>query len=341
MTILLVSPNWLGDAVMALPAAADIRRCAGTSRLAVAARASVAELWSMARGVDEVVTIPHGRGLHRRAAIRGGAERLRAVGADAAILLPHSLQAALTVRRAGVAERWGYRRGLRALLLTRAVPAPRGRLHQADYYRHLAAALGFPSGDRVPRIDVPADVTAAARGLLAAEGWAPGAPLLGVAPGAAYGGAKRWPPERFAAVASALARSHGLQPVIVGSAGDRGTACAIEAELGKIDSPGTRPALNLAGRTGLAQLAGVLATCAAFVSNDSGAMHLAAAVGTPVVALFGATDERVTAPLASRARVLTADAWCRPCLLRECPLDHRCMLGLEAGAVAEAVGELL
>jgi heptosyltransferase-2 len=341
MTILLVSPNWLGDAVMALPAAADVRRHERTSRLAVAARASVAELWSMADGVDEVVTLPHGRGLDRWGAIREGADQLRSVGADAAILLPNSLQSALTARRAGVPERWGYRRGPRGPLLTRAVPAPRGRVHQADYYRHLVGALGFPNGDRVPRLDVPPAVTAAARELLAAEGWPPGVPLLGIAPGAAYGGAKRWPPERFAAVACALARSHGLQPVIVGSAGDRGSACAIEAEVGKITGSGTRPPLNLAGRTSLAQLSGVLATCGALVSNDSGAMHLAAAIGTPVVALFGATDERVTAPLAARARVLTADAWCRPCLLRECPLDHRCMLGLDAGAVAKAVGELL
>ena len=341
MTILLVSPNWLGDAVMALPAAADVRRQEGTSRLVVSARPGVAELWSMVPGVDEVVTLPHGRGLKRWDALREGAERLRAIGADAAVLLPHSLQSTLTAHRAGVSERWGYRRGLRGLLLTRAVPAPPGRLHQADYYRHLVGALGFPNGDRVPRLDVPPAVTAAARELLAAQGWRPGVPLLGIAPGAAYGGAKRWPAERFAAVAAALGRSHLLQPVIVGSAGDRGTACAIEAELGKINSSGARPPLNLAGRTGLAQLAGVLATCAACVSNDSGAMHLAAAVGTPVVALFGATDERVTAPLAARARVLTADAWCRPCLLRECPLDHRCMLGLDAGAVATSVGELL
>jgi len=150
MTILLVSPNWLGDAVMALPAAADVRRQERTSRLAVSARSGVAELWSMVPGVDVVVTLPHGRGLERWAALREGAERLRAIGADAAILLPHSLQSALTARRAGVSERWGYRRGLRGLLLTRAVPAPRGRLHQADYYRHLVGALGFPNGDRVP-----------------------------------------------------------------------------------------------------------------------------------------------------------------------------------------------
>ena len=146
---------------------------------------------------------------------------------------------------------------------------------------------------------------------------------------------------------------------------DRAATCAIEAELGKIYRDGFKTclrragpaastdlgtagrsapgpaALNLAGRTDVPQLAGVLALCAAFVSNDSGAMHLASAVGTPVVALFGPTDERVTAPVDARARVLTAAAWCRPCLLRECPLDHRCMNGIDAGAVARAAGELL
>ena len=342
MTILLVSPNWLGDAVMALPAAAAIRRAATTKRVVVAARPGVAQLWELIAGVDRVVPLPKGSGTHRWTAMRRGAEAMRAVAADAAVLLPNSFQSALTVRLAGIPDRGGYRRHFRGPLLTRAVPGPRGRLHQADYYRHLVAALGFAADDRVPRLDVPAAAIAGARDLLAAAGWAPGVPLLGIAPGAAYGGAKRWPPERFAAVAAEAARTYGLQPVLVGAEGDRGTACAIEAELDKIKSSGPRPpAINLAGRTGLAQLAGVAATCAAFVSNDSGAMHLAAAVGTPVVALFGATDERVTAPLAARARVLTAEAWCRPCLLRECPLDHRCMLGLDAGTVARAVGDLL
>jgi heptosyltransferase-2 len=165
---------------------------------------------------------------------------------------------------------------------------------------------------------------------------------LGIAPGAAYGGAKRWPPERFAAVAAELAASHGLQPVLVGSVADRPATCAIGTELDRISGSGQRPAaIDLAGRTDIPQLAGVLALCAAFVSNDSGAMHLASAVGTAVVALFGPTDERVTAPLAGRARVLTASAWCRPCLLRECPLDHRCMLGIDAGTAARAAGEML
>jgi heptosyltransferase-2 len=342
MTVLVFSPNWLGDAVMALPAVADIRRQSTTRRLIVAARPSVAGLWTIVPGVDDVVVIERAAGSARWRMIGQNAGALRRTGPDAAVLLPNSLQTALSARRAGIPERWGYRRNLRGWLLTRAVPRPRGVVHQADYYRRLVAALGFPNGPRVPTLDVPAAVVAGAREVLSAAGWTPGTRLLGIAPGAAYGGAKRWPPDRFAAVAAELARTHGLAPVLVGSDADRAAACAIDTELGKIERTGDRPpAINLAGRTDIPRLAGVLALCAAFVSNDSGAMHLAAAVGTPVVALFGPTDERVTAPVAGRVRVLTASAWCRPCLLRECPLDHRCMNGIDADAAVRAVGELL
>ena len=342
MTALVFSPNWLGDAVMALPAVSDIRRHAATRRVIVAARPGVAGLWTIVAGVDDVVIIPRARGAARWQTLGEHAEAIRRTGADTAVLLPNSLQTALVARRAAIPERWGYRRSLRGWLLTRAVPRPRGLVHQTDYYRHLVAALGIANGDRVPRLDVPAGVVDGARDMLAGAGCTPGARLLGIAPGAAYGGAKRWPPERFAAVAAELARAHGLVPVLVGSDADRAATSAIEAELGKISHPGPAPAaINLAGRTDVPQLAGVLALCAAFVSNDSGAMHLAAAVGTPVLALFGPTDERVTAPVAARARVLTAAAWCRPCLLRECPLDHRCMNGIDAGTAARAAGELL
>ena len=342
MTALVFSPNWLGDAVMALPAVSDIRRHAATRRVIVAARPGVAGLWTIVAGVDDVVIIPRARGAARWQTLGEHAEAIRRTGADTAVLLPNSLQTALVARRAAIPERWGYRRSLRGWLLTRAVPRPRGLVHQADYYRHLVAALGIANGDRVPRLDVPAGVVDGARDMLAGAGCTPGARLLGIAPGAAYGGAKRWPPERFAAVAAELARAHGLVPVLVGSEADRAATSAIEAELGKISHPGPAPAaINLSGRTDIPQLAGVLALCAAFVSNDSGAMHLAAAVGTPVLALFGPTDERVTAPVAARARVLTAAAWCRPCLLRECPLDHRCMNGIDAGTAARAAGELL
>jgi heptosyltransferase-2 len=342
MNVVVFSPNWLGDAVMALPAVADIRRHEATRRLTVAARPSVAGLWEIVAGVDNVVAIPPARGAARWRTLGENAEALRRLEADVAVLLPNSFQTAVTARRAAIPERWGYRRNVRRWLLTRAVPRPRGLVHQADYYRRLVSALGIPNGNRTPRLEVPPRVAEQARAILEAAGWTSGTRLLGIAPGAAYGGAKRWPPERFAGVAAELAVSHGLQPVLVGSDADRLATCAIGTELDKMLGSGRRPAaIDLAGRTDIPQLAGVLALCAAFVSNDSGAMHLASAVGTAVVALFGPTDERVTAPVGGRARVLTASAWCRPCLLRECPLDHRCMLGIDAGTAAKAAGEML
>jgi heptosyltransferase-2 len=342
MTVLVFSPNWLGDAVMALPAVADLRCYAGTGRLVVAARPSVAELWRVVPGVDEVVMVAGSGGSALLANFGTNVRAVQQVEADVAVLLPNSLQTAIVARRAGIPERWGYRRNLRGWLLSRAVPHPRAAMHQVDDYRHLVAALGIENGPRTPRLEAPRDAVGAARAILTEHGWTPGTRLLGLAPGAAYGGAKRWLPDRFANVAGGLGRSHGAVSVLIGTEADGPAAWAIEAELDKIGRTGGRPAtINLVGRTDLRQLIGVLALCAAFVSNDSGAMHLAAALGVPVVALFGPTDDRVTAPIADRARVLTSAAWCRPCLLRECPLDHRCMTGIEADAVVRAAGEML
>jgi heptosyltransferase-2 len=342
MTVLVFAPNWLGDAVMALPTVADLRRHAGAGRLVVAARPSVTGLFHVVPGVDEVVMMAGSGGLAWVASLGANVRAAQQVQADVAVLLPNSLQTALVARRAGIPDRWGYRRGLRGWLLTRPVPRPRGTVHQVDYYRHLAAALGIENGPRMPHLNAPRDAVEAARQMLAESGWTPGTPLVGVAPGAAYGGAKRWLPDRFARVIAGLARSRGTASVLVGSEADGPAAWAIEGELDKIGRTGGRPAtINLVGRTDLRQLIGVLALCAAFVSNDSGAMHLAAALGVPVVALFGPTDDRVTAPIADRARVLTSAAWCRPCLLRECPLDHRCMAGIESDAVVRAAGEIL
>jgi len=342
MTVLVFAPNWLGDAVMALPTVADLRRHAAAGRLVVAARPGVAELFHVVPGVDEVVTVPGARGAARWGALEANVRAVQQIEADVAVLLPNSLQSAVVARRAGIPERWGYRRNLRGWLLTRAVPRPRGTVHQVDYYRHLVAALDIENGPRTPRLEAPTDAVDAARAILTDHGWTPGVQLLGLAPGAAYGGAKRWLPDRFATVADRLGRSHGAVSVFVGSEADGPAAWAIEAELDKIGRTGGRPAtINLVGRTDLPQLMGVLALCAAFVSNDSGAMHLAAALGVPVVALFGPTDDRATAPVAARATVLTSTAWCRPCLLRECPLDHRCMTGIDADTVIRAAGELL
>ncbi len=332
--LVILAPNWLGDAVMALPAIADVRRAAPAASITVAARASIAPLFAMAPDVDETLTLGDDE-----------AETLAARRFDTALLLPNSTRAAIVARRAGIAERWGYRTGWRGSLLTRAIPAPRGG-HQIEYYQHLVRALGFPSGPTEPRVRVSREAQEAGLNLLMEAGWNGRQPLVALAPGAAYGGAKRWPPEYFAELADGLA-ADGVQCVMVGTVADAGTAHDVERSAKARDRGPERAALlNLVGRTDLSTLAGVLSHCRALVTNDSGAMHLAAAVGISVTAMFGPTNERSTsphiadlrsaAPASPQTTILTHAVWCRPCMLRECPLDHRCMRGIEVATVLEA-----
>jgi heptosyltransferase-2 len=268
--------------------------------------------------------------------------RAKSIGRDvgAAILLPNSFRAAVAAARAGIPERWGYRTDWRGMLLTRAIDRPPAGIHQVDYYRHLVRALGFPNGPDAPRLEPSVAIRTAAADALEQAGWDGRMPLVALAPGAAFGGAKRWPPESFAALARALA-GDGVRPVLIGSPADAPGGRAIQSALG---DPAL--ALDLIGKTDLPTLAGVLAAARMLVANDSGALHLAAAVGTPVTALFGPTDDRVTAPRPnhtspSAAVVLTHPVWCRPCGLRECPLDHACMRGIEVTAAVDAAMRVL
>jgi len=321
------APNWLGDAVMALPAIAAVRAAYRQAALIVAARAPVAALFQEETDAaqDAIVIVDRER----------EAGQLRAVNADAILLLPNSFGSAWTARRAGIPERWGYRAAGRGWILTRAVTPPRAHIHQVDYYLGLVRALGCEGGPGVPRLRASSVSRARADGLLEQAGIQPGDRLIGFAPGAAYGHAKRWPPDRVARIAAA-ATAHGYVPVLLGATADRDTGRAIESSL----PPGMQ-VVNLIGRTTLGQLVGVAARCAAFVSNDSGAMHVAAALGVPLTAIFGPTDERVTSPAGpGRRLVLQEDVFCRPCMLRECPIDHRCMKRIAVERVIQSVGEL-
>ena len=336
--LVILAPNWLGDAVMALPAIADVRRGLATVHIAVAARAAVAPLFQLAYGVDDTIVLGRGVSLARVGSWTQIGAELRSHRFEAALLFPNSIHAALLAHRAGIPERWGYGGGVRAQWLTRAVPRIRGG-HQADYYRHLVAALGFSNGDREPRISVPAAARAAAEHLLRETGWNGSTPLVALAPGAAYGGAKRWPPKRFGELAARLA-ADGVVCVLIGSAADSAAAAEV-ADAFRSHAGSAAPLHDLTGRTDLPALAGVLQCCRALVTNDSGAMHLAAAGGVPVTAVFGPTNEKATHPIGADHAVVVHPVWCRPCMLRECPIDHRCMRGIEVGTVVDHARRLI
>ena len=322
------APNWLGDAVLALPALESLRAALPGTHITIAALASIAPMFheDTSAAPDAVLAIND----------RAKEAKLLADGRfDAALLLPNSFRSAWDARRAGIRERWGMSANLRRRLLTRAVKRPRGRVHHSTYYLALIRGLGFDIRESLPRMSARPQTAARVDALLSRHAIDGSARLVGFAPGAAYGHAKRWPPSRVAHVIERVVRDRHASCVLVGAAADRDAGREIESAL----PPGVRVA-NLIGQTDLRQLIGVLARCAAFVSNDSGAMHLAAALGVPVTAIFGPTDERVTSPLGNHD-VLVHQVFCRPCMLRDCPIDHRCMKGITADAVFAAVSARL
>jgi len=320
--LLVVAPNWLGDGVMALPAIADLRRALPEAVVSVLARPSVAPLFSIEKGVGRVfLTLDHAR----------GDKTAPDPVFDAAILLPNSFHSALMTLRAGIPERWGYRTDWRRALLTRAIEPPAGA-HQVDYYQQLVRAVGFATGPSVPHLDVPADVRQTAATLLRDRGW-DRRTIVALAPGAAFGPAKQWPPNHFAELASALA-ADGVHIVLVGAKSDARTAAAVVTLMAKTPAASRTAVINLVGQTDIPTLAGVLSHARAVVANDSGAMHLAAAIGVPVTAIFGPTNERLTSPRGHH-EIVTHPVWCRPCMLRECPLDHACMRGVTVAAVLD------
>ncbi|NUP88262.1 MAG: lipopolysaccharide heptosyltransferase II [Candidatus Sumerlaeia bacterium] len=336
-SILVKSTNWVGDAVLQTPALRALRRGFPQAHLVLIARPWVAPLFEQHPDLDELIIEPADR------RERGGlARRLRARSWDLGLAFPNSLSAAWLLWRAGAKRRRGYSRDMRGLLLTDPIRLAPSLLHghEVDYYLHLLRGLtDFHEAARRPFVPPQPGAAEAALAtvtelLRSDQIDAAAAPLLGIGAAAAFGTAKRWLPERFAACARALRERHGLIPVLLGSQTEADTT----RELARLIGP---PVADTAGRIGLAGLVGLLARVRLFLTNDSGPMHIAAAQNTPVVAIFGPTNWRTTAPLSPRARVVRHPVDCAPCLLRHCPIDHRCMQGVGVSRVLAAAEELL
>ncbi|MGH9394544.1 MAG: lipopolysaccharide heptosyltransferase II [Terriglobales bacterium] len=331
-----LAPNWLGDAVMCLPALAALRRARPDQRWTVLARPAVAPVFRLAELGLEVAELPAPGKLRL--------PRLPSARFTAAevVIFPNSIHAALLACRLRAPRRVGYARQRRAWLLRPAIPAPAaGTLpgHEAFYYLELLRRAGYierlpaeaPGALRVPLVP-PAAAVAAWRERLGPP------PRVALHVGASFGTAKRWLPERFAELGGSLAE-RGWDVVLVGSPADRELARAV-----RMSAPRPQRLRNLAGETTLPELVALLAAVDVLVANDSGPMHVAAAVGTPVVALFGSTNERETYPLAQAGKLHLLKApeiACSPCKLRECPIDHRCMTRISAAQVQAAVQEAL
>jgi len=331
--ILIRSTNWIGDAIMTTPAVRTIRANFPGAHIAILAYPWVADVFAASPHVDEVIIFDRD-GQHR--GLKGLwrlARQLAVRDFDLAILLQNAFKAALIVRLAGVPVRAGYSRDGRRLLLTHPValrPEVK-KLHQVHYYQGLCRDLGLQPGPDELFLQLAPAAEEWANAFAASCG---GRPLIGLNPGAAYGPAKCWPVARYGALAGHLASELNAVIPVFGTTADAQTAAAIKA---------CAPAqvINLAGATSLAQAMALIGRCDAFVTNDSGLMHVAAAQKTPLVAIFGSTDPVATGPFSDRALVLRKELDCQPCFRTHCRADFRCMTEIGVEEVLAAVRQLL
>jgi heptosyltransferase-2 len=364
--ILVRGVNWLGDAVMTTPALARLRERFPEAHITLLTPEKLRDLWAHHPAVDDVIGFGSHEGLF------SVSRNLRAGGFDLALVLPNSPRSALEVWLARIPQRVGYARPWRNWFLTQVVPTRPGHVrmrkrtpreiqelvknsrvtpqvsglptsdsrrgtsdrlpasaHQLHEYLHLVAALGAKAEPIPPSLVVTAaEVQAAAQNFGLTEALTTGKLILGLNPGAEYGPAKRWPAEKFVAVANAIPEPKHCVWLVLGGKGDQSLANQICSALRTPHS-----ALDCAGRTSLRELMALLKLCRVLLTNDTGPMHVAAALGTPVVVPFGSTSPELTGPGLpgdTRHRLLKSDAPCSPCFLRECPIDFRCMKGISA-----------
>lgn len=320
--ILVRATNWVGDAVMSIPALQALRNALPDAYIAILARPWVADLYRREPFCDELISYDAPKGWRGLRAKWKLARKLRTGNFDCALLFQNAFEAAAVVWAARIPRRIGYDRDARRLLLTHPIAPPQageiGR-HQRFYYLELLRRAGFiatySDRDTIALKNAAANIKR---------------PVLAVAPGAAYGGAKRWFPERFADAAVRVARERNLEVAVVGSAGESDICAAVVCEIEKSGIKAT----DFSGRTTLGELIDLLAASQLLITNDSGPMHIASALGVPTVAVFGATDNEATGPAGLRSSVVRVPVECSPCLLRECPIDHRCMTAVTAEQVA-------
>jgi len=340
--ILVRAPNWIGDAVMCEPALRGLRALFPQAEITLLAKPAIAELFIAYSGIDRRL-VYNDRGIH--AGLSGKwtlAGLLRRHQFDLAVLFQNAFEAALLTWLAGIRRRYGYVTDGRAFLLTDPIARPdRATLvHQVHYYWDLLKPLGLTGPPPIPALAVSVDETNAMDARLAEAGVSRDDLIIGVNPGSTYGGAKRWLPERYAE--AALRVCHRIEqqqgrPVSIAILGAKG-----EEELGySVAERLTVRSVVLSGRTNIRELMAVTKRCTLLLTNDTGPMHMAAAFAVPVVAVFGPTDWRTTAPYRQEASIVRQPVDCAPCLLRECPIDHRCMTGVTVDMVYEAAAKQL
>jgi heptosyltransferase-2 len=335
-TILIRGTNWVGDALMTTPVVKAIRHNFPEARISMLVVPWVTDLFTHNPYIDEV--IPYFReGRHK--GIQGKIVLLKELKGrkfDLSILLQNAFEAALLAWGARIPRRAGYNTDKRGLLLTHAVAMrpEYKKVHQTQYYLAMARGLGLEAPDTDMFLHVPDEYITHIHSRVKEYGYE-GRPLIVLAPGATYGSAKMWPGERFSLLAKELVRFFGVRLVILGSIKEKGVGDGI------VDKVGKDGAVNLSGATSLLEAAAWIKQAALVISNDSGLMHMAAALSKPQLAIFGPTDRITTGPRNCKAVIIYHETVCAPCLKVRCPVDHSCMESITVAEVFEAACRML
>lgn len=335
--VLVRVPNWIGDAVMCLPALEALKRLFPSSTITVLARPKVIPVFENNPAVSEILEFGSKKGgILEKLSI---SSELKGRGFDTAVLFQNAFEAAFLSFLSRIPERVGYARDLRSAFLTRAVPVDREikKRHHVFYYLNLVEALGGPMEDEkeapVPKLYISEEEAGWASEFLEKKGL-PGRPLFGAAPGASYGPAKMWPPERFSSVLKELTEARKGAALVFGGPDDKEACGALKRAYPH--------ALDLSGALNLRQSMALMSLLDAFITNDSGPMHISAALGVPTVAIFGSTDSVLTGPVGEKTAVVGKKMECSPCFKRECKYGHyECLRAIEAGEVLKAAKGLL
>ncbi len=340
--IMVRATNWIGDAVISLPALAALQARFPTAEIVLVAKSWVSGVYSHYPGIGRLIEYdPEGehrgsRGFGRLIA------QLRAEQFDGAILFQNAFHAAWMAWRAGIPHRIGYARDARAALLTEAIEAPPPALygHQAFYYLHLLFRCGLIARPEPSRaldeawLEITREEKSWAESYLQSLGLHGPRFLVGLVPGASFGPAKRWPASRFAGLADRLIAALNADVLIFGSRAEKQLAEEVAQEMSHTPSV-------VAGEATLDQSMALLERCRLVITNDSGSMHIASALGLPVIAIFGSTDYHATGPLGPYAMAVQHTVECNPCGLRVCPIDFRCMEGVTVTTAYRAALEMV
>jgi len=315
--VLVAAPNWIGDAVLALPAIARVRELFPASRITISGLPHICELFRESPYVNDM-RIYSG-------SLLSTVSDIKKCGFDLAILLPNSFRTALIVYLARIPLRCGYNRDGRGIMLNMAikVDARTKKLPQTEYYMNIVNYIfgdGVFSGEQKRKewLHLSQGELQHANEILHNFNIPSGSLIIGINPGAAYGSAKRWHPERFALLCRTLVNTHNAKVIVFGSQQEMNIAAEI-VNLSQV------PVISMAGKTSIRELMSLIKQCSIFVTNDSGPMHIAAALNIPIVAIFGSTDPEKTGPMGNNHIVIKKDVDCSPCFKRKCPTDLKCM----------------